>query len=112
MGRWQKGESGNLLGRPKNPLALSALLEARLPKEEFVRRVIDVAMGHVDGVPFSAQVAALKLIWDRVEGLAIRRSEREGKLTVEVVYTDEGAKSRTDEEVIDLSQPQIEAPTE
>jgi hypothetical protein len=107
MPKWEKGTSGNVLGRPKKEWSLSTILERKLPPEQFVQYVIDCAMGRVEGIPFSSQVAAQRLIFDRVEGLAVRRSERTGKLTVEVVYTDEGADQKSKNRVIDLNPDQI-----
>lgn len=106
---WAKGESGNLRGRPPKGRSLAELLEQRLPREQFVDRLIRGAMGELEDVPplVACQYARLLLAYSIGTPRQIDERRHELKVTVEYVNEGEPADPET---VIDISQhPMIEA---
>jgi hypothetical protein len=104
---WAPGTCGNPNGRPKKGMSMSDIFAMELPKREFARYVIRCALGRIKECPFATRAAAWSLIMNHVEGLPIRRSVRQDRLTVEVTYVDE-LKARDSGAVIDVTTAQLE----
>ena len=66
-GRFRKGHSGNLSGRPKKDRELTAALERAVDKDVLARRVVNLAM--------AGDSTLLKYIYDRIEGTPTQRHE-------------------------------------
>lgn len=84
-----KGISGNPAGRPKKHHSLTDHIDRRLDKPAFAQRLVDIAMGRVPDIPALVQASCMRMILDRVDGLAVRREELERKVTVVVEYVEE-----------------------
>jgi hypothetical protein len=91
---FKPGESGNAAGRAKGRSLTSVLRELveatkcgakKLPNGQ---QVVDVLVEVVLKQALRGNLKAIELIWDRLEGKPLAPIRPEGKLTVEVVYTD------------------------
>jgi len=86
MAQWTKGKFGNPLGRPRRGQTITALLEQRLDKEQFVSKLIALASGG-PGIDATTQLSAMRLILNYVDGLPIAKIEAEGGETVNIKVT-------------------------
>lgn len=69
-GRFAKGHSGNLKGRPKRGTSITETMRAMLDKspevkEQLAQKIIDQAK--------AGDMAAVKLLWNYLDGLPIQR---------------------------------------
>jgi hypothetical protein len=107
-GQWEKGiASPNPRGRPRRDFSIAGILRQRLDRRAFADRLIAVATGQIEGVPYLAQVSAARLILAYTDGLPRPVAEKKGELKICVEYVTEG--QPTDGPIIDVGdRPLIE----
>lgn len=91
-GRFAKGHSGNLKGRPKLGTSITETMRAMLDKspevkEQLAQKIIDQAK--------AGDMAAVKLLWNYLDGLPIQRIVSNGGFAAEEM------RKLTDEELND-----------
>src|SRR5690242_12630253 len=89
---FRPGISGNPAGRPRKHHTLTDHIEEKLDKPAFAQRLVDIAMGRIDGTPPLVQASCMREILNRIDGLCVRRAEVDSRLTVEVCYVDESSR--------------------
>jgi hypothetical protein len=87
---WRRGTSGNPRGRPRSERTIAAALEAKLDKQAFAQKLIDLAMGG-EGIEPVTQLGAARLILNYLDGMPVTHIERTGTpshVTYEVTFID------------------------
>ncbi len=72
-GRFVPGESGNPDGRPPKEESLTEILRSKIDKDAIAEKLIQIAMEKED-------LAALKYIYDRIDGKPKEKHEVEGTM--------------------------------
>lgn len=89
MARWEKGQSGNALGRPRRKDTIADIIRQRLDKRELVDRLIAMATGKVPDCPHLCELGAARLLLMYHDGLPPRSEENEQqRIAVSVNYVD------------------------
>ena len=81
-GGWQKGQSGNPGGRPKKDFSLNTALREYLAEKDNRRKKLrkDVIVEKLYKLAAAGDVKAIKMIFDRLEGLPVSQIELSGKM--------------------------------
>lgn len=87
--KWQKGQSGNPGGRPKDTLT-PLLRELLNTNDEAEKRVIVKALLGAAKLTGRGQVAALKEIFDRIDGKVPDTHKIESDVPINIVYKQVG----------------------
>lgn len=71
---WKPGQSGNKAGRPKEGETMTDILRAKLDKDTFIQKVIELAE--------KGNTKCLEIIWDRLEGKVKDQIEADAKIKI------------------------------
>jgi hypothetical protein len=96
--KWNPGQSGNPAGRPKKGESLAEALRVKLAEDE--GRRLDLIAEKLIGMAQGGNIAAIKLIFERVDG-AIPKAIEDGPLAIQVIFEDEQEARQT---LADLSR--------
>ena len=89
MSKFEKGDPRiNRAGRPKKGQTLTDLLEAKLDKEDFVQKVINLLNSHLDKGETPPD-ALIKYIFDRIDGKPTEKVEVDSDNYVEIVFKED-----------------------
>jgi hypothetical protein len=91
--KWNPGQSGNPAGRPKKGESLAEALRVKLAEDE--GRRLDLIAEKLIGMAQGGNIAAIKLIFERVDGAIPKAIEDGGPVEIKVTFEDEEEARRT-----------------
>lgn len=87
MPKWIQGQSGNPAGRPKKGESLADALRERVGKDE--GRALEAIADRLVKMAAEGNIAAIKLVFERVDGPPPKSAEHSGPVEVKVVFESE-----------------------